>query len=107
MIVLLRELGVFEEKQVSQRTTKIFWASSRPTRLAVLAGFGDTDGWRLAVRGMSHTRRRALVLVWASSVDAPLLEAFVSNSCLLLWQTVSVENKRGKIRGNASDESRG
>ena len=51
--VLLQELQVFEEKQVSSRAVQIFLASSRPTRLAILAGFGDTDGWRLAVRGMS------------------------------------------------------
>jgi hypothetical protein len=71
--VLLRELGLFEEKQVSARALQLFVASSRPTRLAVLAGFGDTDGWRLAVRGMSaagfsqslRARHGSIVMLYA------------------------------------------
>ena len=50
---LLCELGLWDEKQVTSQTIQRMLGCSRPTRLALLAGFGDTDGWRWAVRDMS------------------------------------------------------
>ena len=50
---LLETLNIFQDKVVSGSTLRLFLSASRATRLALLAGFGDTDGWRWASRGMS------------------------------------------------------